>query len=726
MAIQDFLTRLTKNYTRWYICLAAALGFTLLAYGIYQFQFVQEIELKTLDYRFVRYPVPEKVDDRILLVDIDNNSLEYFMDVVGIQYPFPRNFYAVMTDLFTDVGARAVMFDMLFYDPDLNREETYAAETDGQFARAIAQNDRVSLGLEFLVDSSRATPPLARFAVPVEGRKPEQSFNYTGALVPIDTLLHAAKSLGVTNIRTDPDGVVRRIRLLHEYRGQIYPNLAFSGWLMEHPGESVQFEKEALRVGATSIPVDEHGNYLVNWYGPGGPDGVFRYYPISAVIQTAASGDTTSLDPGIFHDKFVIIGASASGLKDLKPTPFTGDYSYPGMEIWATVLSNVLQGDFVARVPWWLNFLNTALVCFLTIFLFPRLRLRYNSIAMMFIIAYIVALPLLVWRLDRIWLQMTFPAAGFVGSYVFIALVSFMVEGKSKMELRKVFTRYVHPDVIQNLMEHPDLIQLGGDEIYATVMFTDIYDFTTFSEGKAARELVRYLNQYFNTLTGFVLDYNGLLDKYTGDGIMAIFGAPVPREDHASLACQAALAHRKYSEALTELGKDSRPSAQFHLNTRIGLNSGYIVAGNIGSERRTDYTAVGDDVNLAARLEGVNKIFKTKIILSESTYRLVAGEFICRELDMLRVKGKERPVKIYELIDDKSANVDYDFSLIHQYHEGLQAYRSGDWQTAMQVFGDLANGVFQDQVSNIMYRRCEVLSQQELSGWDGVYTLETK
>ncbi len=161
MAIQDFFTRLTKNYTRWYICFAAALVFTLLAYGVFQFQFVQEIELKTLDYRFVHYPVPEKVDDRILLVDIDNNSLEYFMDVVGIQYPFPRNFYAVMTDLFTEVGARTVMFDMLFYDPDLNREETYAAETDGQFARAIAQNDRVSLGLEFLVDSSRVTPPLA-------------------------------------------------------------------------------------------------------------------------------------------------------------------------------------------------------------------------------------------------------------------------------------------------------------------------------------------------------------------------------------------------------------------------------------------------------------------------------------------------------------------------------------------------------------------------------------
>ena len=729
MSINDIYPWILKHYKSWFVCLAAALVLTLLARGFTNVRFVQDIELKSLDYRFVHFPIPARVDTNIVIVDIDNNSLSYFKEQAGIQYPFPRSYYAILTDLFTRAGARAVLFDMLFYDPDLNREETSARQTDGQFAGAIGRNHRVSLGTEFLVDSAKTTPDITRFAAPVAGVPATQKVQYSGALVPIDTLRRAARALGVTNIRTDQDGIVRRVRLFHRYQGKFYPILPLSGWLIGHAQSAPRQAAAFVALNDVKVPMDGQGNYLVNWYGSGGPDGVFTYVTISAAIQTGIAlqyGGTPSLNPAIFRGKYVIVGASASGLKDLKPTPFTGDYSYPGMEIWATVLSNLLQRDFVHRVPGWLNFLNALGIAFLTMVIFTRLPLRYSNVSMVGILVYILGVPLWAWHSGRFWMQMTFPAAGFVFSYLYIAIMSFMVEGRSKMELRRIFTRYVHPDVIQNLMEEPDLIQLGGDEIYATVMFTDIYNFTNFSEGKSAPELVGYLNQYFNTLTGFVLDYNGLLDKYTGDGIMAIFGAPIPREDHALSACRAALAYREYGDALRQDGREMKPSDQFHTHTRIGLNTGWIVAGNIGSERRTDYTAIGDDVNLASRLEGVNKVFKTRIILSESTYQLVKDYFIVRELDMLRVKGKVQPVKIYELIADKQAHPDYDYSMVRQYEEGLVEYRLGNWRQAMKIFESLADGAARDPVAGVMYERCKILKKQRLKDWDGVFTLDSK
>ncbi len=729
MDIRSLITWFTNNYKRWYICLVIATITAVAALVLGRLQFMRDMELTTLDYRFVKFPIPDEVASGIVLVDIDNSSLTYFMEQAGIQYPFPRSYYAIMTEMFSEVGVKAVLYDMLFYDPDLNREETSAVQTDGQFAAAIRRNGRVSLGMEFLVDSTRKTPDISAFSVPVQVDDISQTLQYTGALVPIDTLREAASSLGVTNIRTDGDGVVRHVQLLHEYRGSHYPSFPLAGWMIGEQQEGFAETGSFVRAGGLDIPVNTSGDYLVNWYGQGGPDGVFNYVTISSVIQTAIAeryGGTPSLDPGIFEGKYVIVGASASGLKDLKPTPFTSDYAYPGMEIWATVLSNILQADFVQRTPGWLVFLHVLLISFVTVMVFTRFAMRYSTPLILVILGYVVFLPVLLWIGSRIWLPIATPTTGFLLSYVVIALTGFLVEGRSKMELRRVFTRYVHPDVIQNLMQHPDMIQLGGDEIWATVLFSDIYDFTSFSEGKSAPELVGYLNEYFTTLTGFVLDHHGLLDKYTGDGIMAIFGAPIHREDHAVLACQAALDHRRYSEAQQSSGRELSPPEKFHIHTRIGLNSGLIVAGNIGSERRTDYTAIGDDVNLAARLEGVNKVFRTQIIISESTYDLVRDAFICRELDMLRVKGKEEPVKIYELITSADQEAEMDFELIDQYHQGLEEYRLGNWERAMGIFGYLADGAHRDPVAKTMLERCLVLKDQQPEEWDGVFTLKTK
>lgn len=717
-----------KQYKVWYVLLASALVIALVAFAINQIQAIRDIEMQSLDYRFVHFPIPERSDTNIVLVAIDKNSLDFFQEN-GISYPWPRDFYAHVVRYFSSVGARSISFDMLFYESDLRRAETDPKETDGAFAVAIRKAGNVALGAEMQFDSSGVPPEMARFAVAPQGGTIYQAQPYCGVELPIDTLLHAAAAIGVTNIKPDPDGIIRRVRLLNLLNGRYYPNLALSALMLDNNSEQVGVRNDGILLDDQVTPLLASGNYFINWYGKGGPDGVFDYVPFSAVIQSASArltGSTPALADSRFRGKDIFIGASAPGLLDLKPTPFTEYSVYPGMEIWATVLSNLRHHDYVRFAPWSLNLLNSLVVAFLVLLIFTRLEMRYSNPVMLLVIGYIFSSAILLWLSQRIAIQITMPVIGFVLSYGYIATVSYVVEGRSKREIRKVFSRYLHPDVIQNLMKNPEIVQMGGDEIYATVLFTDIYDFTTFSEGTSAPGLVKYLNEYFDRLTNFVLDHNGLLDKYTGDGIMALFGAPVHREDHANLACGAALAHRNYSQQLKNQNGDLSPAAYFHLNTRIGMNSGSIVAGNIGSERKTDYTAIGDDVNLAARLEGVNKIFKTQIIVSESTYRLVEEEFIFRELDQLRVKGKTEPVKIYELLDSVETARGKDYSWVSQYEEALNYYRHGEWKKAMDLFRGLAKGNLKDMASQTMLERCEILKKDRPKNWEGIFTLMTK
>jgi adenylate cyclase len=286
--------------------------------------------------------------------------------------------------------------------------------------------------------------------------------------------------------------------------------------------------------------------------------------------------------------------------------------------------------------------------------------------------------------------------------------------------MRKIFTRYLHPDIIETLIQHPDQIEMGGEEIEATIMFSDIYNFTTYSEGKHPKELVKDLNEYFNYITNTILEHNGLLDKYTGDGLMAVFGAPIPRKDHAYLACKTALLHKSFARKQ----RDNRPSSVFHINTRLGINTGSIVAGNIGSEKRMDYTAIGDAVNLSARLEGVNKIFKTQIIISNTTYEFVKDDFICRELDYLKVKGKNEPTRIYELLDFKDKLSEYGW--IAEYHSALDLYRKGEFARAKEAFDALYNSDLKDYPSQTMSERCGYLIANPPQNWDGILVLNIK
>jgi len=234
------------------------------------------------------------------------------------------------------------------------------------------------------------------------------------------------------------------------------------------------------------------------------------------------------------------------------------------------------------------------------------------------------------------------------------------------------------------------------------------------------------LNEYFDKITGIVLENNGLLDKYTGDGIMAIFGAPIPKKDHAIMAYRAAFEHRIYCRKLQEEKQEFNAADNFHIHTRIGVNSGPIVAGNIGSKNRMDYTAIGDNVNLAARLEGVNKIYKTQIMLSESTYDLIKKQFLCRELDRLRVKGKTEPTSVYELLDENTEEAVRKNAWIEDYAKGLSYYKKAEWNKAIDIFERLSQNPTNDKASGVMLERCRKFKHETPKDWDGIFTLEVK
>lgn len=286
-----------------------------------------------------------------------------------------------------------------------------------------------------------------------------------------------------------------------------------------------------------------------------------------------------------------------------------------------------------------------------------------------------------------------------------------------------MFGKYLSPVVISEIIEKNDQVELGGKELTATIFFSDIKNFTTISEKISPTELVALLNDYFSAATDVILNYQGLIDKYIGDAIMAVFGAPVFKKNHAELACAAALIVQQQIKKLWQGKNQHKPE----LLTRIGINTGNIVVGNIGSTLRLDYTAIGDSVNLASRLEGVNKVYATNIIISESTYLDVKDQFLTRSLDRLRVKGKNEPVLIYELMSKKEDAQDSLAALSGQFQEGIACYNQKDFEKAKRLLLEIIKDFPDDGPSNLYLKRCQqFMENPPAEDWDGVFLMETK
>ncbi|MGH9804348.1 MAG: CHASE2 domain-containing protein [Candidatus Acidiferrales bacterium] len=839
--------------------------------------FIESLETKTYDLRF-RVRGRTQPSPQIVIVAIDQATLERLGS-----WPFSRLEYARLLEQLKAHGARTVGFDINFPKPDAKsglaaveqaraeylartpaarRDPAYlarleemalAADTDARFAEALGAAGNVALGYFFfpsraevrfvdaaaqgeadglLAFSSYSTrgvtdasgnppPPLTKIFTGEEGYLAETN---------LPAFTEAADfRVGFFNFVADADGIFRRAPLVMAYRGawrgaddaaelNFYPSLDIQV-LRQHFGvpehETLLLTNvagvEGVQLGERHIPTDPDGRMLVHYQG-----GPFTYPHVSFadVVEGRAP-------PGLFRDKIVLVGPTALAIGDFRPTPFAESF-HSGVEIHANVLDTVLSGRFLHRRDRE-KIIDLALVLLFGLALGAALAVvppRWSTLVAVAAAAAFsfAAYAALAWF--QAWLNVVVPGGVLVANFGGVTAFRLLFEEREKRKVRSAFQQYIPPGVITELLRHPEQLSLGGVERSLTILFSDIRGFTALSERLTPLELTAFLNAYTDEMTDIIFRHWGTLDKFEGDAIMCFWGAPYEQDDHFLRACHASLA---MSRRMDELRAAWRAEGKPDINIGLGLNTGRVVVGNMGSRKRFNYTVLGDPVNLAARLEGVNKEYATRILASEFTYRAAAdplavleqrlasafdlpveelaarngsdtarrarrlafyyglaerlvppaelaarygedgdaaaGEallaqvraevepwlarnrklrrlieearrslrpLVFRQLDWIRVKGKQEPVALYELLgsgEDAAGFADR----IELFDTGLKAYRGQQWDAAREIFETLAEKFPDDGPARLFAARCrEFRAAPPGADWDGVYVMKTK
>ncbi|MGH1366227.1 MAG: CHASE2 domain-containing protein [Calditrichia bacterium] len=675
---------------------------------------LDSLELKTVDWRFEWRGVEDLSDSPVVIVAIDDQSFEALPE----RWPWPRSYYARVVRNLNRAGAKAIGIDVIFDSPD----EQYP-ERDRELAEAIQERGNV-----VMAGKLEQTSRLRSYFAPLE---------------PIELFKTAADgSVGLVSIQSDGDGIYRRYPVAQLHQERFWPAFGIE-LLRKYVGYSNAVELEpdvsnsAFRFGDYDVPLFEQNTLLIDYAGP---DGTFPTYSFSNVMDDAEFDlgeefdlnyfDDDLLPDGVFKDKIVLIGSTVAELHDNFPTPFLEHRGtpreMPGVEIHANALNSILSNGYYQRI----NPMITLAMLLVALGIILFLVVRFNNL---WVVLFSSVALVLGYNLLQVYL---FTAMKLVGDMVFptLAMVLGLVTTnvyqrielqKEKRKLLGAFQQYLPEKVIDELLEQPDKLQLGGEERFLSVIFTDVAGFTTISEVLKPQELVVLLTEYLTEMTEIVFKYDGIIDKYEGDAIMAEFGAPVFYEEHAVNACLCAL---EMQEKLLVLGKKWRSEGKPVLTCRAGINSGNMVIGNMGSKKVFDYTVLGDEVNLAARLEGANKEYGTKNMISESTYQLVKRAVVARPLDLIRVKGKRKPVQVFELMARKNRKIDERIlSMLPIYNNGIKYYQAQNWEKAAECFRYCLRLLPTDGPSRVYMKRINdfAINPPPLD-WDGVYTMTTK
>ncbi|MBD3277400.1 MAG: CHASE2 domain-containing protein, partial [Candidatus Aegiribacteria sp.] len=536
---------------------------------------------------------------------------------------------------------------------------------------------------------------------------------------PNERIAFGAEILGSTSDRQDPDGVFRNIRLFTGTPRGIAPSFPVAvSWLYMGKPE-IRMTGDHVEIGDRFIYTRDNSRLQLKFHGPAG---TYRSVPladITAALNARALGEPSPVDTTIFEGSIVLVGYAAPALYDLKPTPYSAQC--PGVEVLATAIDNILNNRYIVRLPGWVTLIAALAVSLLSaIFLSSVRRIPIGALLAALPTALLLAVSLLLFR-NNIWLETVWPASSGILTILAGGIYLFSSENRRRQEVRNAFSQYLSPDVVAQVTENPETLVLGGDKRYMTVFFSDIRGFTGFSEKLQPEELVSLLNIYLTTLTDIILDTRGTVDKFEGDAIIAFWGAPLYLRDHAARACEAALRCREaHVELNGKLVRDGYPE----IFTRMGLATGDMVVGNMGSSRRFDYTVIGSTVNLGSRLEGTNKVYNTDIIVEGETCRNASEGFIFRELDTIRVVGQQKPTTIHQLIC-RRGELDPDTGLIlSDYSAALELYRNGNFSVAARAFSAIG-----DDPSARMAERCRQLHDEYGDGsreWDGIFNLSSK
>jgi adenylate cyclase len=682
-------------------------------------------ENKSWDFRVKAGAQAQASSKDIVLILLDQNSLDWVEKTMGLTWLWPREIYGAVVSFCRRTGVRSLGFDVIYSSPS-----SYGVADDAGFGRALERAGNVANAIVLGTTSGQAKAwpshlERQRFRLTgLDGLSGEQpvSEGFSGITFPVPEVAKASAVLCNVNLPPDGDGIYRKVPVFNRFQNQAVPSLGLGVYLAAHPDAKADLKQGRLTIDGRVIPLDEDGRAILNYRGP---SGTHEVYSAAWVIQSELRArEGQALDDQVFSafkDKYVFFGFSAPGLLDIHSTPV--DSQSPGVEIHATLLDNLLSGDFMAEVPFRLTLVFTAV---LVVFCGVLTALYTRALPMFSIVFLFLMLPVGAGFLayaKGFWLPIALPLVSVVLTIVLSLVVNYATEGRRRRFIKNAFHHYLSPQVIDQILQDPDRLSLGGERRALSIFFSDLESFTSLSETMEPEELVRFLNQYLTAMTDIIHRHGGTIDKYEGDAIIAFWNAPLDTPDHARLAVQAALDCQAKLEAMRP---EFKAWTGRWVRMRIGLNTGPAVVGNLGSDTRFDYTMIGDAVNLAARLESANKGFGTYTMISQETLDAAGNEVAYRPLGQIRVIGKEQPVRIHEPLDQKLMDGETGTSLkrmIETFEQGLELYEQGDFQRALDLFSAIEE---QDPAARAYARNCEVLRKDPPEDWDGVWRLTSK
>ncbi|GAA5317321.1 MAG: adenylate/guanylate cyclase domain-containing protein [Candidatus Pelagadaptatus aseana] len=668
----------------------------------------------------------------VTIVDIDEASLAK----LG-HWPWPKDHLTQLTAALVDQGAILVAYDVLFAEeqnhastlirdyqkqhPELSHNAFFdeideALDGEGRFADSVANNEVV---LSIVFSHSGFTK--GQLGAPLTYSSETDQFidtmpTMSGYITNTPRLSAAANYTGFINAHPDPDGIMRRARLVQRFGDTIYPSLSLSSSMAFLLADEATLHSDrignkqylsAVQLFEQIIPVDSKGDVLIPYLGP-----AYTFTYVSAVDVLEGTADSSLLE-----GKVILVGSTASSLSDFRATPT--NHLYPGVEAHANVITGIINNQFYAQPDWshGINFVlilvGGGLLSLLLPFLSPFRQLALVSV----LILGIAAFDYWLWSNEKFVIESVVPILTLLLLGIFNMAYGFVINSRDRLQLKSMFGQYVPPELVDQMSKDPAQFAMDGQRKEMSVLFADIRNFTSISEGLSATELKQWLNEYFTPITEIIFQNQGTIDKYVGDMVMAFWGAPLDDPEHASHAILAAQAMQAKT---LELNKHFKATDKPPVEIGIGISSGDMNVGNMGSQYRRSYTVLGDTVNLGSRLEGLTKFYGAAIIVSSRTKALIGQQINFRHLDRVRVKGKAKPIDIFEPLQQ------FDAAELAVYHKALGFYLEGDFEKSLPVFKTLKD----NNPDTILYRlyveRCESLKKNPPANWQGVFIHTTK
>ncbi len=701
----------SKNYLFWILPILLGIA----AFLISRLDTAELLEMRLIDARFkMRGPISiEGTPFQVIVVD------DQTFDALNRKWPFDGLLYAHLIDNLNRAGARLIVFDIEFTEQ--NRQHP---EQDSLFAEAVKTAGNVILA--------------GKIAYTYSDRLEE---SFAVQVPPIKILRETGVPWGLVNEINDPDDFTRRSLLFLSTGDSLKPSLdieilrAMNGYPLS---ETMRFENQQCLFGDIAIPLYDEQSFLINYYGPAGT------FP-SISLSSALDDSTFDLDPSLdsdymerfisgkqsidehniqnpFKAKVILIGASAEELHDNKNTSFYSQditpRRMPGVEVHAHALQTILDRSFITRIPPLAALIINILIIYVIFLLITLLKSFKGLLASGVSIAIGLLVIFFAFSHWNLWVDMASPLIAIVLAYPSVAIYNYFQERREKACIRGMFSHYVPERVVKEIIAKPELLHLGGEKRRLTVMFSDIEGFTHLSDSLSPEKLVIMLNEYMTDMTEIIQREGGIIDKYEGDLIMAEFGAPVPSTDHAEGACRAAL---KMQGLYRTKNGQLRDEDGRKLKTRIGINTGEVIVGNMGSKALFDYTVLGDAVNVCSRLEYANKLFKTGIIISEECKKELPDHYVTRLLGNLTIKGRGKAVRIYELIAEGAEELTAEkLDMLARYSDGWSYLQDEKWEEAITCFEEALKLIPGDEPSRLCLERIE----RNRADWDGSFSLD--